>query len=87
MKNTNKKSKMIMSGMTLIVEAVLMMGLILMGEQIPITLLATEPLFSNIKIMSYDYIGCTVFYNSKNFCGSKKRKRANVNELGRGKIT
>lgn len=35
MKNTDKKSKMIMGGMTLIVEAVLMMGLILMGEQIP----------------------------------------------------
>lgn len=40
-------------------------GVHLMGDQIPVTLLATEPMFSNTKIMSYDFSLEDIYENGK----------------------
>lgn len=68
MKNTNKKSKMIMSGMTLIVEAVLMMGLILMGEQIPLRdwLVRIVGVCFMITLVAQSFITARTFVEAKN---------------------
>lgn len=68
MKNTNKKSKMIMSGMTLIVEAVLMMGLILMGEQIPLRdwLVRIVGVCLMITLFAQSFITARTFAEAKN---------------------